>query len=141
MIVLDTPHTTTVQYLAGDKVVGSTVTDTLYVKQVTIDFNTGALYATLHRGTIINGEFSQNYAPLDLVVNPDGSFSTTDGVSWVGQVDAAPQLVAQLKATFDQFILMSGKVTGKAMTDEDARKAAAVQVPDPVVQVAPDVIA
>jgi hypothetical protein len=124
MIVLDTPHTTTVQYLAGDKVVGATVTDTLYIRRVTIDFTTGALYATIDRGTVnADGEFAQNYPSLDLVVNPDGSFSTADGVSWVGQVDAAPALVAQLKDAFDGFILMSGKVTGKVLTDEAARAA------------------
>lgn len=113
MIKLNTPYTTTVQYLSGTTVVSSVVTDTLCVSKVTIDFSTGALYATIQRGTVnpTTGEFGSNYPDLDVVVNPDGSFVSSDG-TWSGSVASAPALVAQLKATFDQFILASGAVTG-----------------------------
>ena len=113
MIKLNTPYTTTVQYLSGTTVASSVVTDTLYVQNVTLDFSTGAMYATIQRGTTVNGVFASNYPSLNVVVNPDGSFISDDG-TWHGTVASAPGLVAQLKSTFDQFILASGSVTGTA---------------------------
>jgi hypothetical protein len=56
--------------------------------------------------------FSQNYPSVDIVVNPDGSFISSDGV-WVGSLGAqATSLVAQLRATFDNFVLAAGLVQG-----------------------------
>ena len=122
MIKLDTPYTTTVQYLSGSTVVDSTVTDTLYVKKVALDFATGAMYATIARGTTdpVTGVFESNYPDLDIVVNPDGTFISTDGTSWKGSVASAPQLVAQLAGEFDQFITASGSVTGKSVSNTPA---------------------
>ena len=118
MIKLDTPYTTTVQYLSGSTVVSSTLTDTLYVKTVTLDFSTGAMYAVIARGTTSpSGVFESNYPDLSIVVNPDGSFITPDGTTWKGQVASAPALVAQLVSEFDSFILASGSVTGKIVSD------------------------
>lgn len=111
MIKLNTPYTTTVQHLSGTTVASSVVTDTLYVQDVRLDFSTGAMYATIQRGTTVNGVFASNYPPLDVTVNPDGSFISSDG-TWSGSVASAPGLVTQLKSTFDQFILASGAVTG-----------------------------
>lgn len=111
MIKLAVPNQTTIQYLEGTTLVDSTVTDTLYVQSVNLDFNTGAIYATIARGTVINGVFASNYSSLSVVVNPDGSFLSSDG-KWVGTVANAPALVAGLKSQFDQMILASGAIQG-----------------------------
>lgn len=114
MIQLATANQTTVQYLEGTTVVSSTVTDTLFVQSVRIDFSTGSLYATIARGTLVNGVFSQNYPSVDIVVNPDGSFVSSDN-KWEGNLGAqASSLVAQLKTTFDNFVLAAGLVSGTA---------------------------
>lgn len=112
MIKLDVPFTTTIQYLSGDSVVGAVVTDTLYVQKVVLDFSTGAIYATIARGTTVNGVFGQNYPSVDIIVNPDGSFISSDG-KWSGSIVSAPTIVGQLKTQFDQFILASGLVKGQ----------------------------
>lgn len=114
MIKLATAFQTTVQYLSGAQVVDSTVTDTLYVSEVRLDFSTGAMYASIARGTVVNGVFVQNYPSVAITVNPDGSFISDDG-KWTGSLGAqASGLVAQLKSTFDQFILAAGLVQGTA---------------------------
>jgi hypothetical protein len=111
MILLNSAFVTAVSSTMGG-VTETTTTDTLFVTSVRIDFTTGALYATIQRGSGI--PFAPNFDDLDLCVNPDGSFISTDGI-WAGSVTSAPALVAQLKAEFDQFILASGKVTGTAV--------------------------
>jgi hypothetical protein len=108
MIKLDAAYITTVQSTLGGQT-QTTTTDELFVSSVRIDFTTGALYATVQRGT--GTPFVANMDALEICVNPDGSFISTDG-SWTGTVSSAPALVTQLKSTFDQFILASGKVTG-----------------------------
>lgn len=114
MLKLDTSYTTTVQYLSGTTVVSSVITDTLYVRNVNVDFSTGSMRATVDRGIEVNGIFESNYPSLDIIVNPNGTFSSLDG-TWVGSVASAPQLVAQLKTTFDGFLLASGLITGKVV--------------------------
>lgn len=113
MIKLNQTSSTTVQYLSGTTVTSSTVTDTLYVQSVRIDFGTGALYATIARGTTdSNGHFMQNYPSVDVVVNPDGSFVSSDD-KWQGSLGpAASALVSQLQNTFDQFVLAAQLVSG-----------------------------
>ena len=109
MIKLDTPFQT-VQSLTFNGQTITTTTDTLFISSVRIDFNTGAIYATIQKGT--GDTFIDTLPPIDIVVNPDGSFGSSDHL-WTGSVPAAIQLVEQLRTTFDQFILSSGKVTGK----------------------------
>jgi hypothetical protein len=112
MIKLATTNQTTVQYLSGTSVVNSTVTDTLFVQSVRLDFSTGAMYATIARGALVNGVFASNYPSVDIVVNPDGSFISSDS-KWIGSLGAqASGLVAQLKSTFDNFVLAAGLVSG-----------------------------
>ena len=112
MIKLAVDYQTTIQYLSGAKITGTVVTDTLYVQSVRLDFSTGAIYATIARGAVVNGVFAQNYPSVDITVNPDGSFLSSDG-TWVGSLGAqAASLVSQLKTTFDNFILLSGQVQG-----------------------------
>lgn len=112
MIKLSQSYTTTVQYLSGTTVTGTNTTDTLFVQAVRLDFSTGSMYATVARGTTVNGVFGQNYPSVEIVVNPDGSFLSNDG-KWVGSLGTtAYNLVAQLKQTFDQFILDAGLVQG-----------------------------
>jgi hypothetical protein len=111
MIVLSN-NITTIKYFDDANVVSSVVTDTLYVKNVNLDFSTGAMYATIDRGTVVNGVFASNYPSVNIVVNPDGSFLSSDG-KWSGSLGAsASNLVAQLKSTFDQFVLSAGLVQG-----------------------------
>jgi hypothetical protein len=112
MITLTGTSITTIQYLSGASVIGSDVTDTLYVQNVKLDFSTGAMYATIARGTVVNGVFTSNYPSVSVTVNPDGSFISSDG-KWTGSLGAsATTLVAQLKSTFDQFILGTGLIQG-----------------------------
>jgi hypothetical protein len=135
MIKLDIANQTTVQYLEGATVVSSTVTDTLYVSEVRLDFTTGAIYATIHRGTTdpSTGVFGDNYPALDIVVNPDGSFISSDG-KWNGSLGAAvSNIMAQLQATFDQFVVASQAVVGKTTSNTSAPTA-----PAPVDQTPPD---
>lgn len=87
----------------------TTTTDTLLVSQVTIDLVSGAMYATILRGT--GTPFVPNMTPLQLTVNPDGSFIADDN-SWSGSVSAAPALIASLKAQFDQFVVASSVISG-----------------------------
>ena len=108
MIKLDTTFQT-VQSSTFNGVTTTVMTDTLFVSSVRIDFTTGALYATILKGT--GTPFVCNLPPVEVCVNPDGSFVSSDGL-WNGSVASAPQLVAQLKAAFDGFILASGTVTG-----------------------------
>jgi hypothetical protein len=110
MIKLDQQFVTTIQTSLGAATT-TTVTNTLFVSDVRIDFNTGAIYACIRRGTFDGATFTPNMAPSNVVVNPDGSFLSDDGF-YHGNLGAATQLVAQLRATFDQFVLSSGAVTG-----------------------------
>jgi hypothetical protein len=117
MIKLAEANQTTVQYLAGTTVESSVVTDTLYVQNVLVDFTTGALYATIARGTIVNGMFASNYPSVNVTVNPDGTFISSDG-KWFGSLGAtASTLVAQLATTFDNFVLAAGLVQGTSEAD------------------------
>lgn len=112
MINLAPASTTTVQYLSGTTVVDSVLTDTLYVQNVDIDFSNGSMSALIARGTFANGVFGQNYPAVRVVVNPDGSFLSDDG-KWKGNLGStATNLIAQLRATFDQFVLAAGLVQG-----------------------------
>lgn len=108
MIKLDAAWTTTVQETLGDNVISQSVTDTLFVTNVNIDFEARTLSAVIKRGT---GNFTENLAQVHLVVNPDGTFYSTND-TWAGSVPGVPNLLDQLKATFDGFILASGLVTG-----------------------------
>ena len=108
MILLNGTSVTSVQTTAFGTV-ATTLTDTLFVSAVRIDFTTGAMYATVQKGT--GTPFQQTMDAIQICVNPDGTFVSSDNL-WVGLVASAPALVAQLKATFDQFVLSSGKVTG-----------------------------
>lgn len=118
MIKLTGNSPTTIQYLSGGTVDSSVVTDTLYIKSVTVDFSSGAMYAHIARGsTDANGFFFENYPAVDLVVNPDGSFISSDG-KWKGSVSSAPSLVAQLQAEYDAFITSSGLITGTSVPNK-----------------------
>ena len=111
MIKLDPNYCTTV-ISSFNGTTQTITTDTLFVSDVRLDMRTGAIYSTVQKGT--GSPFVSNLSSIDICVNPDGSFISSDGL-WSGSVQSAPALVAQLKATFDQFILASGKVTGTAV--------------------------
>lgn len=111
MIKLD-PTYQTVQSSTFAGVTTTVTTDTLFVSSVRLDFTTGAIYATIQKGT--GSPFIANLDSVDVCVNPDGTFVSADG-SWQGSIASAPALVATLKAQFDQFVLASGVVTGTAV--------------------------
>lgn len=92
---------TTQQTLVDGTVQDTVVTDTLYVSSVRIDFNTGALYATVQRGTVVNGVFTSNFATLNIVVNPDGSFVSDGAFSGTPGTVSVSALVQSLSAQFD----------------------------------------
>ena len=110
MIKLDPKYQTVVTKVYNGASV-TTTTDTLFVSDVRIDFTTGAIYATIRKGT--GNPFVDNDDPPEQIcVNPDGTFVSQDG-SWSGSLGAvAPAIVASLKTQFDQFVLASGAVTG-----------------------------
>ena len=111
MIKLASPYVTTIEYRYGSDVVGSVTTDTLYIRSVRFDFSTGAFYADIDRGTIVNGIFASNYPSVSIIINPDGSFISNDG-KWSGKLQSAAPLVAQMAAQFDQMLVSSGLVQG-----------------------------
>ena len=112
MIKLDAQFQT-VQSSTFKGVTTTTTTDTLFISSVRIDFTTGAIYATIRKGT--SSPFVENADPTDVCVNPDGTFVSSDG-TWSGSLGAvAAAVVAQLKTQFDQFVLASGAVTGQAV--------------------------
>lgn len=111
MIKLDTPFQT-VASSTFNGVTNTVITDTLFVSDVRLDFTTGAIYATIRSGS--GTPFVPTIDPFEVCVNPDGSFISSNG-TWTGAIAAAPVLVAQLRATFDQFVLGSGKITGTAV--------------------------
>jgi hypothetical protein len=110
MIKLNSQFVTVINHTFGGQTQESETTDTLFISSVRIDFTTGAMYAVIQRGTVVNSVFTSNYPDLNMTVNPDGSFVSDGG--WNGSVAAAPALVAQLKSQFDQFILASGLIQG-----------------------------
>lgn len=112
MITLTGNSVTSVQ-TTFDGESATTTTDALFVSKVSLDFETNALYATIQRGTVVNGVFQSNFASLKVTVNPDSSFVSSDG-SWQGNLPAGTvaQLMATLAGQFDNFILSSGAVTG-----------------------------
>jgi hypothetical protein len=111
MITLSQPDVTIVQQ-TGPGVSITTTTDTLFVSSVRFDMAVGAMYAVIQRGTMVEGVFVSNMATLDIVVNPDGSFRSSDG-TWSGSVGPiAAQLVDTLAGEFDQFIIASGALSG-----------------------------
>jgi len=95
---------TTVQKMTDGKVDESIVTDTLFISEVRADFTTGALYATIKRGTTSDDGFVENYPALHVTVNPDGSF-VSDGV-FSGKEGDIPigSMVQAMSQQFDQFL-------------------------------------
>jgi hypothetical protein len=93
---------TTQQEMLDGKVVNTLVTDTLFVSEVRIDFTTGALYATIQRGT--GSPFVSNYPALHVVVNPDGSFVSDGPFSGNAGDIPAIAIVQSLSGQFDQFV-------------------------------------
>jgi hypothetical protein len=87
-------------------------TDTLFASNVVIDLTTGTIYATIQRGT--GTPFVSNMTPVQLTLNPDGSFVSSDG-RWSGNLGGGvAAIIASLKAQFDEFVLASGVIQGTA---------------------------
>jgi hypothetical protein len=103
----DVTSTTTV----FNEVPTTTITDTLYVSYVEISFSSGSVMTILQRGTTQNGTFVPILPDLRVQLNPDGTFSSTNGV-WKGVTSQQPVLMATLKTVFDSFILGAGEISG-----------------------------
>jgi hypothetical protein len=113
MIKLDAQFVTTVTTSLGG-VVTESVTDTLFVQSVSLDFVSGTINALVQRGqggASGSAPFSATMDPVALTVQSNGVFTSNDG-SWSGTVPGFAAFWTQLKATFDSFILASGEVTG-----------------------------
>ena len=111
MIKLDAPFVTTIsRSIGGEEQV--TITDTLFVSSVTLDFTTGTLLAVIQRG--IGKPFFANMEEMVVKVNADGSFASLDN-TWTGAVPAVPGVIASLRASFDQLLLSSGSLTGQIL--------------------------
>lgn len=113
LIKLDPQYQTVVQHTFNGETETDT-TDTLFVSDARLDFRSGALYATIEKGSVVDGQFVQNLDSVEVTVNPDGTFVSNDGL-WTGQIPSAPTLLATLKAEFDQFVLASGTISGKTV--------------------------
>lgn len=110
MIKLDSEFVTTVTRSLGGQS-SETVTDTLFISNVQLDFQSNTLQATIRRGNLQSGAFGDTMDPVVVTVNGTGVFSSDDG-TWAGSLPQAAALIEQLRETFDQFILLSGHVTG-----------------------------
>src|ERR1700728_403965 len=109
MILLNAPYVTTVTTALGGQSQVVT-TDTLFVSEVKLDFESGKIYATIQRGT--GSPFVANMPPLKVGVNPDGSFWASEG-SWAGAISGGiSALLSSLQSQFDQMLLASGAITG-----------------------------
>ena len=112
MITLSTPYvTTTTATIAGQT--QTSVTDTLFVSYVEINFTPAAIRAKIQRGHADSTGFTANLSDVWVIVNPDGSFNSSDG-SFSGAAGSlnVTALIAGLTAAFDGAILASGVVQG-----------------------------
>jgi hypothetical protein len=92
----------------------TSVTNALSVSGVRIDPDSGVIVAQIQRGYFDPSlGFTPNMAALIVSVNPDGSFTSSDG-SWQGPAGSlnVSALLAGLSAVFDGAILASGAVHG-----------------------------
>lgn len=91
-----------------------TVTDSLFVSDVRIDFAAGTIVAMLQKGYVpaeYPDVFRQTLDAITVTVNKDGSFVSSDGL-WSGTIKELPVFFGSLKTAFDQFVLASGQVIG-----------------------------
>jgi hypothetical protein len=112
MITLSTPYVTTTTSTLGGQT-NTAVTDTLFFSYVEINFSPAAIRAKIQRGTVVATVFTPNISDVWVTVNPDGSFSSSDG-SFQGAAGAlnVAALSAGLTTAFDGAILASGAVAG-----------------------------
>lgn len=112
MIKLDATFITTATTIMNG-VTTTAITDTLRIAYVELDFNSGSVMALVERGTLVNSVFVPNMDRLRIQLNPDGTFSSTDG-TWKGAVPPAvvQGFIAQLAGAFQSFILGAGAITG-----------------------------
>jgi hypothetical protein len=112
MITLSTPYVTTTTSTLGGQT-NTSVTDTLFVSYVEINFSPASIRAKIQRGTRVAGIFTQNISDVWVTVNADGSFTSSDG-SFQGPAGAlsVAALVSGLSTAFDGTILASGAITG-----------------------------
>lgn len=109
MIKLSTPLVTTVVTSINGQS-QSTVTDTLLISQIQIDFQRPTLRAGIQRGTVVNGVFQPTMTPVNININRDGSFRSDDG-SWSGTLNLTA-LISSLAASFDSTLVQAMPAVG-----------------------------
>lgn len=112
MITLSTPYVTTTTSTLGGQT-NTAVTDTLFISYVEVNFSPAFIRAKIQRGTMVAGIFTPNIPDVWVNVNPDGSFTSSDG-SFQGPAGtlSVAALASGLSTAFDGTILASGVVTG-----------------------------
>lgn len=90
-----------------------TVTDTLLISYMELNFPAGSVTAMIQRGTMVNGVFTPSQPQLRVNVNPDGTFASTDG-QWTGTLPNWVATYAALALNFENLLLSAGLVAGTA---------------------------
>lgn len=89
----------------------TTVTDTLFVSYIEINFASGTVVAMIQRGTMVNGVFTVNYPTMRVDVAPDGTFQSQDGL-WSGTIPNWTASLSAIAAPFDGLLLSSTVTSG-----------------------------
>jgi hypothetical protein len=113
MITLS-PASITTSTVVFNGVSSTTLTDTLLISYMELNFPTGSVTAMVQRGTMVNGVFTPNQLQLRINVNSDGTFASQDG-TWSGTLPNWAATYAALLLSFENLLLSSGLVTGTAV--------------------------
>lgn len=114
-IKLDAPFVTT-STVVFNGITTVNTTDTLFLSYIEISFESGTVSAFLQKGAVVNGAFVPNLPKIRVNVNPDGTFSSSDGV-WSGIIPNWSATLAALAAPLDGLVVGAGLVTGTAVAN------------------------
>lgn len=115
MITLATQDQTTLTTVFNG-VTTTTLTDTLFVSYIEINFESGTVSAFIQKGTIVNGDFVCNLPKIRVNVNPDGTFSSSDG-QWTGTIPNWSPTLAALASPLDGLVTGAGLVSGTVVAN------------------------
>ena len=94
----------------------TTLTDTVFVSYIEINFESGTVSAFIQKGTIVNGDFVCNLPKIRVNVNPDGTFSSSDG-QWTGTIPNWSPTLAALASPLDGLVTGAGLVSGTVVAN------------------------
>ena len=115
MIALATQDQTT-STTVFNGVTTTSQTDTLFVSYIEINFESGTVSAFIQKGTVVNGAFVCNLPKIRVNVNPDGTFSSSDGL-WTGAIPNWSPTLAALAAPLDGLVVGAGLVAGTTVAN------------------------